>query len=309
MKHLIKFSAALTLLMSLGLSACKKTGTITDKNTVDKTNYEELSKQIMLSIYNSLKSDTNALKTNSAAQIRTNGTYADYPLYPHCGDVVIFPTGRVVDNVGDTTRTTTANRVHTYICNNGLLNEYHLADTVTTRATTSRYKSVYTATQNYNTRNDSLKFGVPWPFQAASVSYGQIGVAYTQVKYNSNNTAIDSLVWTTRYTLNNVLTKTIFIEHAALAPGVICACTPYSTLKRRIIGGQATFTGLAYQKDNVNNISGLKQEHTGIITFIDAYTSRVTFFSGGFSSTYEIKTKIISSNGSETHDVITVTKL
>lgn len=312
MKYPIKLSVALILIINLALSSCKKIEAPSDKNAVDKINYEELSKQIAVGIYNSLKSDTNVLKPNSANQLRTNSIYTDYPAHPNCGDVVIFPTGHTVETIGDTTRTTTSNRVHTYMCNNTLLNEYNLADTVIARATASRYKSVYTTTQNYNTRNDSLRFGVPLPFQPSSVSYGQIAVGYTQVKYNNSNIATDSLVWATRYTLNNVLTKTIFNETASFVfvpGGFMCACAPPMYTKRRIVGGQATFTASAYHKDNLTDAGGVKQEHTGLITFINAYTSRVTFFSGGFSGTYEIKIQPVTTDNTEVHDVITVKKL
>jgi len=310
MKHLIKVSAALTLIMSLGLSACKKMDA--DKNTVDKTNYEELSKQIAVGIYNSLKFENSTVQTNSANQLRTNSTFSDYPLYPKCGDIVVFPTVHSVENIGDTTRTTTSNRVHTYICNNSQLNEYSLADTVTTRAIAGFYRSVYTATQNYNTRNDSLIFAVPMPFQPSAVSNGQIAVGYTQVKYNNSNITTDSLAWATRYTLNNVLTKTIFNETASFIftpGGFMCACAPPMYTKRRIVGGQASFTASAYHKDNLTDAGGVKQEHTGLITFINAYTSRVTFFAGGFSGTYEIKIQPVTTDNTEVHDVITVKKL
>ena len=323
-KHRVKLSTALALIISLALSACKKTESIANKNAADKTNYEELSKQIALNIYNSFNSNTNASIKNSAASIRTNSTYSDYPLNPQCGDVVVFPTRRTVETIGDTTRTTTSNRVYSYLCNNNRQNEYHLADTVTIQKTANLYKSVITAIQNHNTRSIASSDDNPLPlvgpliylppgatitrtYPQPAVTNGQITAGYTQTKYNSSNVTTDNLVWTTRYTLNNVLTRTVVEEGF-----------PYQTYGRRIAGGQATFTASAYHKGNQVDVEGLLQEHTGVITFRAeltpeekeyvydyaskhsfllgqvhstesiAFAYRVTFVSGGFSSAYDI---------------------
>lgn len=266
-KYPVKLSVALALIIGSTLSACKKTAPLADESTADKTNYEQLSRQIALSIYKSFNGNTNALITNGSARIRTNSTYADYPTNPQCGDVVIFPTKRSTETSGDTTRTKTANRVHTYICNNNWTDEYHLADTVTTLAKANLYKSVNTNIQNYNTRYLSSYIDTLY-----AVSNGLIAVNNTQMKYNGSNIAIDSVAWTTRYTLNNVIVKRV-VDAVA------------------ITGGQATFTTSVYHKGNDVDVDGRLEQYTGILYYMGNDIIRVYFQSADAACYYEVNVK------------------
>lgn len=243
--------------MGLMLSACRKTDSAADVPT-NKTNYQALSKQIALNFYNAVNGGSTGFKANKTGDLRTNSTG------PQCGDVVTTPTNWVQTS-GDTTSVTNGNRVFTYICNNNILNEYSLADTVSTQVTTTGFKSVYSAAQRYNTRAIDYEY-------TKSVSTGVISCGYTQRKFNSSNITTDSLNWATHYTLQGV-----YISHV--------------DNEAVITGGMTTFTSATYHKDIVNDVNGWSEQHHGVISFEGDDTIKVAFMTSSYTGMYLVNIK------------------
>ncbi len=257
MKQLIKLSAALTLVFVVALSACKKSES-TGNKPVDKTDYQALSKHIAVSFYKSLNTGSTGFKASGSTERRTNSTD------PQCGDVVTTPTNYV--QTGDTTRVVTGNSVFTYICNGGILNEYSLSDTLSTKETRVGFESIYTVAQRYNTRAVDMSY-------TQSVSNGKISVGYYQRLVNNSGVTTDQLNWTTHYTLVGVLVS-------RTNDGAV------------ITGGQASFTSDVFHKDNTVDVDGWGDEHFGYISFLGNDTIKVAFGNGqGFYSEYLVNVK------------------
>jgi hypothetical protein len=257
MKNLTRLTIALVLGLCVAVSACKKSGTAPDKPAVDKTDYQALSKHIAVSFYKSLNSGSTGFKASSTGERRVLSSG------PQCGDVVVTPTSYT--QTGDTTRYYTGNSIFTYICNGGVLNEYSLVDTSTTRELSYGFASTYRVVQKYNVRatdNSYLK----------SASNGTIGVAFVQRMFNNGGVTTDSLTYATQYTLSNVIINRANNEAI-------------------VTGGQVTFASSVFHKDNVVDVDGWADEHTGVITFLDNYIIKVTFTQGTYSRSYFINAK------------------
>jgi hypothetical protein len=258
MKHLIKLSTALTVVFGLTLSACNKTESNINKKPADKTDYLALSKHIASSFYKSMSSGSAGFKASGTTERRINSTD------PQCGDVVTTPTNYV--QTGDTTRVVTGNSVFTYICNGGMLNEYSLSDTLSTKETRVGFESIYTVAQRYNTSAYDMSYN-------QSVSNGKISVGYYQRLVNNNGVTTDQLNWTTHYTL----------------VGVIVNRTNEGAV---ITGGQASFTSDVFHKDDVVDIDGWSDDHFGYISFQGSDIIKVAFGnSQGFYREYLVNVK------------------
>jgi hypothetical protein len=257
MKHFIKLSAVVTIGLLAALSSCKK-GEKGPKAPRAATNFAELSQRIALNFYKSVNTGSAGFKASATGGRKT------LAMDSQCGDVEVTPYNESVTS-GDTTRNYAGNSVFTYICNNGVLDEYALVDTSTTREVRTGFASTYRVIQKYNTRATSTSY-------VQSVSNGTIGVAYAQRQFNNSGTTTDSLSYATQYQLKNVF---VTRNNGQVA----------------ITGGEATFASSVFHKDNVVDIDGYSDAHTGYIYFDGNDIIEVTFYQADYSSTYRVNVK------------------
>ncbi len=269
MKHLTRFTTIIALGLVVAVSACKKSDSAANK-PADKTDYQALSKHIATSFARSMNVGSTGFKASGSV-----GGQRALSTGPQCGDVVYTPYNETVTS-GDTTRIYTGNSVFTYICNGGVLNEYSLVDTATSRELRTGYASTYRVIQKYNTRAIDANY-------TQTASNGTIGVAFSQRLFNNSGATTDSLSYATQYQLNNVK---VTRGNGGAA----------------ITGGEATFASSVYHKDKVIDIDGYSDElsrarrarsddHTGYIYFDGADIIFVTFYQADYQSTYQVNIK------------------
>ncbi|MES2810541.1 MAG: hypothetical protein V4619_18040 [Bacteroidota bacterium] len=259
MKHLTRFTTIIALGLVVAVSACKKSDSAANK-PADKTDYQALSKHIATSFARSMNVGSTGFKASGGV-----GGQRALSTGPQCGDVVYTPYNETVTS-GDTTRIYTGNSVFTYICNGGVLNEYSLVDTATSRELRTGYASTYRVIQKYNARAIDANY-------TQTASNGTIGVAFAQRLFNNSGATTDSLSYATQYQLNNV------------------KVTRGSNGGAAITGGEATFASSVYHKDKVVDIDGYSDDHTGYIYFDGNDIIFVTFYQADYQSTYQVNIK------------------
>jgi hypothetical protein len=258
MKHLLKLTAAVTLGLCVSLASCKKSDSPANAPATKTTDYKALSKRIALNLYKSLNTGSAGFKASATGGRKALSTG------PQCGDVVYSPYNESATS-GDTTRYYSGNSVFTYICNGGVMNEYSLVDTATSRELRTGFASTYRVIQKYNTRatNDAY---------TQSVSNGTIGVAYAQRQSNNGGATTDSLSYATQYQLNSVVVTR-------------------SNNQSLVTGGQAVFTASVFHKDNGDDINGYTEAHNGVITFEEGDVIKVTFSTANYSGSFLVNVK------------------
>jgi hypothetical protein len=255
MKQITKISAVLLICTGLFYTACKKSET---KGT-PKTDYRALSRQIALSFNAAISKGSTGFKSSANGSKRVN----DISTHLNCGATDFTPYDNTT-TVNDTTTTEARRTYFTYICNNNVLNEYQLRDTISLTMSGNGFQDVFHTVQSYNVK--ALNSGY-----TASSSNGTIFTGGQQKKINGQGATTAYNNYDTGYTLNNVIvTQT--------ADGPV------------ITGGSATFQGSVSYK-NSDTPDGYTGSHTGIIYFLPDNIIKVAFYGENASRYYEINTK------------------
>jgi hypothetical protein len=248
MNRYYKIASCLLAAVILISAACKKNTSA--PAATDKT--AALSKQMALSLYNSLQSgvsttNKNGLKTGSTSNLKTMDAFT-------CGQSVTTGTNRT-ERSGDTTRTIVGNTIFTYMCdgfyhNNTDLDAYILRDTSNITETGAAFKNINKVTLYYVVKSTDANYN--------GLSVNGSTSDYWFVSKLNGSTTTESHSIATNYTWTSIVAdrsgpKTIFTS------------------------GIVNYTTTIVDVDATTGATGATYNYTGTMEFLANNKMKVTY--------------------------------